>query len=32
MLELIADSREYPQAGEAGMTIDNLDSGVFKPT
>ena len=32
MLELIADSREYPQAGDAGMTLDALDSGVFKPT
>jgi hypothetical protein len=32
MLEIIADSREYPQAGDAGMTLDALDSGVFKPT
>jgi uncharacterized protein YdcH (DUF465 family) len=32
MLEIIADSREYPQAGDAGMTIYALDSGVFKPT
>ncbi len=32
MLERLADSREYPQAGDAGMTLDNLDSGVFKPT
>lgn len=32
MLEAIADSREYPQAGDAGMTLDSLDRGIFKPT
>jgi hypothetical protein len=32
MLETIAESREYPQAGEAGMSVDNLDAGIFKPT
>jgi hypothetical protein len=32
MLETIAESREYPQAGEAGMSIYNLDAGIFKPT
>jgi hypothetical protein len=32
MLETIAGSREYPQAGDAGMTIDALDRGIFKPT
>lgn len=32
MLEAIAASREYPQAGEAGMSLDNLDAGIFKPT
>src|SRR5437762_3570903 len=32
MLEVIAGSREYPQAGEAGMSILNLDRGIFKPT
>jgi hypothetical protein len=32
MLEIIADSREYPQAGEAGMSLDNLERGIFKPT
>ena len=32
MLETIAESREFPQAGEAGMSIDNLDAGIFKPT
>lgn len=31
MLQAIADSREYPQAGDAGMAIWNLDRGVFKP-
>jgi hypothetical protein len=32
MLQAIADSREYPQAGDAGMTLINLDRGIFKPT
>jgi Domain of unknown function (DUF2019) len=32
MLKAIAESREYPQAGDAGMTIDALDRGIFKPT
>jgi hypothetical protein len=31
-LEAIAGSREYPQAGDAGMTIDSLEWGIFKPT
>jgi hypothetical protein len=31
-LQVLADSREYPQAGDAGMTIDALDRGIFKPT
>jgi Domain of unknown function (DUF2019) len=30
-LQAIADSREYPQAGDAGMSIRNLESGIFKP-
>lgn len=32
MLQRIADSREYPQAGEAGMSISNLKRGIYKPT
>ena len=32
MLEIIAESREYPQAGDAGMAIYCLDRGIFKPT
>lgn len=32
MLEAIVEAREFPQAGEAGMCIDNLDAGFFKPT
>lgn len=32
MLESIASSRKFPQAGEAGMTLINLDRGVFKPS
>jgi hypothetical protein len=31
-LEAIANSKIYPQAGDAGMSIINLDSGIFKPT
>jgi hypothetical protein len=30
-LRAIADSREYPQAGDAGMCLRNLDEGIFKP-
>src|SRR5262249_26524239 len=30
MLRAIAESREYPQAGEAGMSLDNLERGTFK--
>jgi len=32
MLQAIADSRMYPQAGEAGMSLLNLERGIFKPT
>jgi uncharacterized protein YdcH (DUF465 family) len=32
MLKAIAESREYPQAGEAGMSLYNLEVGIFKPT
>jgi hypothetical protein len=31
MLQAIADSREYPQAGEAGMSIRFLEGGTYKP-
>jgi hypothetical protein len=31
MLKAIAESREYPQAGEAGMCIWNIERGVYKP-
>jgi hypothetical protein len=31
-LEALANSRRYPQAGDAGMALDNLDRGIFKPT
>lgn len=31
-LQELAASREYPQSGEAGMTIRALDRGIFKPT
>lgn len=32
MIETIAQSNHMPQAGDAGMTLWNLDRGVFKPT
>jgi hypothetical protein len=32
LLQTIANSHEYPQAGDAGMTLVNLDRGIFKPT
>ena len=32
MLQTIADSNWMPQAGDAGMSLSNLDRGVFKPT
>jgi hypothetical protein len=31
-LQSIADSKWFPQAGDAGMSLWNLDRGVFKPT
>jgi predicted component of type VI protein secretion system len=31
-LQIIADSREYPQAAEAGMSLRNLDQGIYKPS
>ena len=31
-LQAIADSNWMPQAGDAGMSLWNLDRGVFKPT
>ena len=32
VLESIKASQWYPQAGEAGMCLRNLESGFFKPT
>jgi hypothetical protein len=32
MLHQIEESREFPQAGDAGMTLWNLEQGIFKPT
>jgi Domain of unknown function (DUF2019) len=31
-LQALADSQKFPQAGDAGMSLRNLDRGVFKPT
>jgi hypothetical protein len=32
MLKTIAKSREYLQAGDAGMTLISLERGIFTPT
>jgi hypothetical protein len=32
VLQIITDSRGYPQAGDAGMPLDALDRGIFEPT
>jgi len=32
VVQAIADSGVFPQAGDAGMTLSNLDRGVFKPS
>jgi hypothetical protein len=32
VIETIANSDRFPMAGDAGMTLSNLDRGVFKPT
>jgi hypothetical protein len=31
-LEAIASSDWFPQAGDAGMSLRNLDRGIFKPS
>lgn len=31
-LQAISASKWYPQAGDAGMSLRNLESGIFKPT
>ena len=31
-LQAIADSKWYPQAANASMALDSLDSGFYKPT
>ena len=28
----IVDSKWFPQAGDAGMTLHHLDTGIYKPT
>jgi hypothetical protein len=32
VVQAVADSRKYPQAGDAGMCLWALDQGIFKPT
>jgi len=31
-LQAIVDEQWFPQAGDAGMTLENLDSGFYRPT
>ena len=31
VIEAVSESGWFPQAGEAGMTLRNLDEGIFKP-
>jgi hypothetical protein len=31
VIEAISQSDRFPQAGEAGMTLEALDDGIFKP-
>lgn len=31
-LQAIAESKWFPQAGDAGMSLLNLERGIFKPT
>lgn len=31
VIQAIADSKLYPQAGDAGMCLWALDDGIFKP-
>ncbi|MGH6838728.1 MAG: DUF2019 domain-containing protein [Methylocella sp.] len=31
VIESVSDSNWFPQAGEAGMTLSNLNSGFFEP-
>lgn len=32
VLQLIVDRKEFPQALTAGMSLDSLDRGIYKPT
>jgi hypothetical protein len=32
VVQSIADSKQYPQAGDAGMCLWALDQGIFTPT
>ncbi|MBN8963289.1 MAG: DUF2019 domain-containing protein [Rhizobiales bacterium] len=32
VLQLIVDRKEFPQALTAGMSLDSLDRGTYKPT
>jgi len=32
VVQAIADSKQYPQAGDAGMCLWAIEQGIFKPT
>jgi phage tail sheath protein FI len=32
VIQAIADSKKYPQAGDAGMCLSAIELGIFKPT
>lgn len=31
-MQAIIDSKWYPQAGDAGISLENIDTGFFRPT
>lgn len=31
-MQAIVDSKWYPQAGDAGISLENIDSGFYRPT
>ncbi len=31
-MQAIVDSKWYPQAGDAGISLDNIDSGFYRPS
>ncbi len=31
-MQAIVDSKWYPQAGDAGISLENIDTGFFRPS